>query len=237
MDEINLVLLGPPASGKGTLAEKLCEKFSIPLITPGWNLSPGEKHGIPHISTGDLLREEIKNETPLGLKVKEVVENGGLVDDSIVEDILFKKLSSKAAFGGFILDGFPRNLVQARALNGYLAGREKSLAAVLYLKVPKEEIIRRISGRRQCKECSAVYNIHSNPPKEKGKCGNCGGKLFSREDDLPKTVEKRWNVFISMTQPVVEFYRNRGLLHEVDMLGTVGENFLKALKALEGIKK
>ncbi len=219
MKELNLVLLGAPGSGKGTLAAKL-----------------GAKFGIPHISTGDLVREEISRKTPLGKQVEETVKSGGLVDDCVVKALLLKRLCRADAKKGFILDGFPRNLDQAESLAVYVDETKKRLNAVLYLKVPKKEIIKRISGRRQCSECGAVYNIYSNPPKKEKKCDRCGGRLYRRKDDSPKIVESRWKAYIYNTQPLIDYYKKKRLLLEVDMLGSVEENFLKALKALEGIK-
>ncbi len=219
MAEFNLVLLGAPGSGKGTLASKLSKKFNI-----------------PHISTGDLIREEIAKKSELGQKIEKTVKSGKLVSNEIVMKLLFSRLEEKDAVNGFILDGFPRNIEQAKALEERLAEKGKKISTVLFLDVPKEEIMRRISGRRQCEKCGAIYNVYSNPPKVEGKCDLCSGKLFIRKDDRPGIVEERWKVFVSSTEPLVKFYEEKGLLKKVEMLGSVEENFKKALNALEAVE-
>jgi len=200
-----VVLLGPPGAGKGTHADAIRSGF-----------------GVPHVSTGDMLRAAIEAGTPSGRKAKELVERGELVPNDLMAEMVRDRLSDKDASTGFILDGYPRNLDQARDLDGMLATRGAALDRVLSLVVDDEEIVRRLSGRRTCEECGAPYHVVSAPPKIAGTCDRCGGPLAQRADDRPDVIEHRIAVYRAQTEPLVAFYRERGLLAEVDATGSLG---------------
>lgn len=210
---VNLVLLGPPGVGKGTYAKELSRRLSI-----------------PHISTGDIFREEVKKGTPLGLKVKEYLDRGVLVPDNIVNEVVKQRLGMNDCRRGFILDGYPRTLNQAKALDSMVR-----IDAVLYFTAPKEVIIERVSGRRICPKCGAIYHVKNIPPKKPGVCDICGSKLIQREDDKPEVVERRLRVYEETMRPVIEYYRSRGLLIEVDASEPVVERIV--LKAIEELKR
>ncbi|HIQ02837.1 MAG TPA: adenylate kinase [Desulfurococcales archaeon] len=210
---VNLVLLGPPGVGKGTYAKELSRRL-----------------GIPHISTGDIFREEVKKGTPLGLKVKEYLDRGVLVPDSIVNEVVKQRLSMDDCRRGFILDGYPRTLNQAKALDSMVR-----IDAALYFTAPKEVIIERVSGRRICPKCGAIYHVKNIPPKKPGICDICGSKLIQREDDKPEVVERRLRVYEETMRPVIEYYRSKGLLIEVDASEPVVERIV--LKAIEELKR
>ena len=210
---VNLVLLGPPGVGKGTYAKELSRRL-----------------GIPHISTGDIFREEVKKGTPLGLKVKEYLDRGVLVPDSIVNEVVKQRLSMDDCRRGFILDGYPRTLNQAKALDSMVR-----IDAALYFTAPKEVIIERVSGRRICPKCGAIYHVKNIPPKKPGICDICGSKLIQREDDKPEVVERRLRVYEETMRPVIEYYRSKGLLIEVDASEPVVEKIV--LKAIEELKR
>ena len=198
-----LVLLGPPGAGKGTHAD---------AIRAGL--------GVPHVSTGAMLRMAIEAETPAGRKAKPLVEGGDLVPDDLMAEMVRDRLDQEDARGGFILDGYPRNVDQARDLDGILAKRGVGpLDRVLSLVVDDDEIVRRLSGRRTCEECGALYHVVSAPPKTEGRCDRCGNALMQRADDRPDVIAHRLAVYRAQTEPLVTFYRGRGLLAEVDAAG------------------
>ena len=207
---MRIVLLGAPGSGKGTQSQRLVKN-----------------HGIPQISTGDLLRAAVANGTELGLKAKEVMEAGRLVDDDIVLGMIRERLGETDAQRGFILDGFPRNLAQAQALGMLLAELRKPLDAVVQMNVDYGELTRRISGRRSCSECGRVFNVLTAPPEEAEKdiCPKTGGphRLFQRPDDNEATVAERLRVYDEKTKPLIDFYRQKGILREIDAEGEVDE--------------
>ena len=212
---MNVIFLGPPGAGKGTQAKLLVEK-----------------HRIPHISTGDLLRE-IQERDPLGLgqRVKRFMKEGKLVPDDIVTDLVADRIHQKDAEGGFILDGFPRNVAQARDLDEVLKCEEETIDLVVYFETSQETIIDRLSGRRVCRQCGANYHLRNIPSKKEGRCDLCAGELYQREDDQEETVRKRLQVYHQETAPLIEYYRSQGKLKVIS--GDLGlEAGQKALSAL-----
>lgn len=192
-----IILLGPPASGKGTQGARLAKELNI-----------------PHISTGDLFRENMSKETPLGKQAKSYITAGKLVPDEIVLDMLFERLKENDADHGYILDGFPRTLPQAEALNQRMG--QKNTIIALNLDVSDETIIKRTAGRLMCKECTNVHNLFYSPPKVSGKCDICEGQLYQREDDKPEVVKTRLNTYHEQTAPLIEYYRKKGILQNID---------------------
>ena len=211
---MNLILLGAPGAGKGTQAEILCKKL-----------------GIPSISTGNILRAAIKNGTPTGLKAKSYMDAGQLVPDEVIIGIVGERLSQSDCANGCILDGVPRTIAQAEAIEK--AGIR--IDAVISIEISEEEILRRMSGRRVCEACGASYNVEAVPPKVEGICDNCGGKLIQREDDTPETVKARLAVYHRETEPLVDFYAKRGLLKGVEVADNKEATNAKILAAL-GLK-
>jgi adenylate kinase len=207
---MNIVMMGPPGAGKGTQAKFLSQKF-----------------GIPHISTGDMLREEISAGSPLGRKVEEIIKSGKLVEDSLMIDIIKERLSRKDVEKGFILDGFPRTLSQAEALDKLLDSMGKGIQYSIYVEVPEAVIVQRLSARRVCPQCGRIYNMISNPPKHDETCDVCGVKLIIRDDDKPETVKERYKIYAEMTAPVIDYYRKRNILFTVD--GTLSVEKVKEI--------
>jgi adenylate kinase len=195
---MNLVLLGPPGAGKGTQAKVLSQDLNI-----------------PHISTGDMLREAAAKESPLGKKAKQYMLKGELVPDGLVIDIVKERLTKADVQKGFLLDGFPRTLEQAKMLDETLAKIRKKLDMVLYFKTSLDTSIARLSGRRVCKVCGANFHIKNIPPKKEGVCDYCQGELYQRKDDSEETVRRRWSVYMGETIPLIDYYKKRGLLEEV----------------------
>lgn len=196
---MKIVMLGAPGAGKGTQAKKLSGKY-----------------GIPHISTGDIFRANIKQGTELGKKAKEYMDQGQLVPDELVVDLVADRLRSKDCEKGFILDGFPRTIPQAEALDRALEQMGATLDYAIDVEVPDENIVRRMSGRRACVGCGATYHTQYAAPKQENICDACGGELILRDDDKPETVEKRLSVYHEQTQPLIDYYRSAGVLEEVD---------------------
>jgi len=207
-----IVFLGPPGAGKGTQAERLAENL-----------------GIKRISTGDMLREAVAKGTELGMKAKSYMEKGELVPDSIILGIIEEAINNEK---DFILDGFPRNINQARALDEMLAKKGLDINHVIFLDVPEEEIIKRIAYRRVCVKCGAVYNLIFNPPKTDGICDICGSKLIQREDDREEVVRKRLEVYRENTEALVKIYEERGILKRIDGMGNRDEVFQRIKEAL-----
>ncbi len=191
-----IILLGPPGAGKGTVGEKLSKLLNFPLI-----------------STGDLLRENVKEKTELGIKAKEYMEKGELVPDHIVFSVLLERIKNDDCKYGFILDGFPRNINQAENLNKLL---EDGKTKVIYLKADDDFLIRRLSNRRICEKCGAIYHLINLPPKVEGICDKCGGKLIQRDDDKEEVVRNRLKVYHNLTSPLLNYYGNKGILFQVD---------------------
>ncbi len=198
MKKANLIMLGAPGSGKGTRAVALCEVL-----------------GIVQVSTGDLFRYNIKQDTELGKLAKSYINKGELVPDDVTAAMVKDRLKNPDTANGFILDGFPRTIAQAEMLDKILEELGEKIAYVIYLNVPDAEIIRRISGRLICSECQTPYHKEFNPPKKENICDKCGGKLYTRDDDKPETVQKRLEVFRSTTFPLVDYYKSRGILVEI----------------------
>ncbi|MBN9656067.1 adenylate kinase [Halobacillus litoralis] len=192
---MNLILMGLPGAGKGTQAEKIVEKYDI-----------------PHISTGDMFRLAIKEGTALGKEAKSYMDKGELVPDEVTIGIVRERLSKPDCQKGFLLDGFPRTIAQAEALENLLTDMKESLDYVLHIDVPKEQLIERLTGRRICPTCGATYHVVFNPPKEDGKCDHDGSELIQREDDQPDTVRKRLEVNVEQSQPLLDFYQEKGYL-------------------------
>ena len=199
---MNMIMLGAPGAGKGTQAAVLCEHF-----------------GIPTISTGNMIREALKNGTEMGLKAKSFMDEGKLVPDEVVIGIVKERLSEDDCKKGFILDGFPRTIPQAECLDAALAKNGEKMEYAIDVNVPDENIVTRMGGRRACVGCGATYHIVYNPTKVEGICDACGEKLILRDDDKPETVQKRLGVYHEQTQPLIDYYTKAGILKEVD--GTV----------------
>lgn len=213
---MNIVFLGPPGAGKGTQAKILVEKY-----------------GIPQISTGDMLREHVGKGTELGLKAKEYMEKGQLVPDEIILGMVKERLSQPDAQKGFILDGFPRTVAQAEALDKMLEEMGRKLDVALALIVPDEELVLRLTGRRTCKNCGMMYHIKFKPPKIEGKCDACGGELYQRPDDNEETVRNRLKVYHESTAPLIEYYKNKGILAEIDGSKSIEEITQQIINILE----
>lgn len=209
---MKLILLGAPGAGKGTHAEVICKK---------WN--------IPSISTGNILREAVKNQTELGNKAKSYMESGKLVPDQLVIEILQERIRKKDCENGFILDGFPRTVAQAEALEEM----NVSIDRVLDIEVEDEKILERLSGRRVCEDCGASYHVSFRPPKEEGVCDLCGGKVVQRKDDQPETVKDRLCVYHEQTEPLKDYYQDKGILTVVLGQEEMEETSRLVLEALE----
>ncbi|MBD3009241.1 adenylate kinase [Streptomyces sp. 5-10] len=213
---MRIVLVGPPGAGKGTQAAYLAEKLSI-----------------PHISTGDLFRANISQGTPLGKQAQEYMRAGQLVPDEVTIGMAEDRMGQPDAAGGFLLDGFPRNLAQAEALDAYLRDHELTLDAVLDLEVPEAEVVKRIAGRRTCRNDSAhTFHVEYKKPKVEGVCDVCGGELYQREDDSEETVRDRLEVYHSQTEPIIDYYKAQGLVVTISALGKVSEVTQRAMDAL-----
>ena len=201
---MRLIFLGAPGVGKGTQAEQLAAKF-----------------GYPKISTGDLLREAVRNKTELGLQAKAFMDQGQLVPDRVVIGLVRERLAEPAAAKGFFLDGFPRTQEQATELEKMLQAKGQPVDAVISVRVPREEVVRRLSGRRSCPKCQAVYHVDFAPPRQDGRCDRCDTPLVQRSDDRPETIEARLSVYEEQTAPLIDYYRKRGLLSELDGSGSI----------------
>jgi adenylate kinase len=205
---VYIIFLGAPGAGKGTQAASVARRLKL-----------------VHIATGDLFRQALERGTELGLRAKSYMEKGVLVPDQITIDMVLERLSAADSAGGVILDGFPRNLKQAEALDKALAQKGKAIDKVVYIKVSEEELLGRLSGRRVCRQCQAPCHISDSPPKVEGKCDICGGELYQRPDDTEESVKKRLEVFSSETAPLVDYYRRAGKLLEIE-----GEGGVKAVE-------
>ena len=199
---MKIIMLGAPGAGKGTQAKKIAEKYEI-----------------PHISTGDIFRANIKNGTELGKKAKTFMDQGLLVPDELVVDLVVDRVQQDDCKNGYVLDGFPRTIPQAEALDAALAKLNDKMDYAINVDVPDENIVNRMSGRRACVGCGATYHVVYNAPKTEDVCDTCGEKLILRDDDKPETVQKRLGVYHEQTQPLIDYYSKSGILHDVD--GTV----------------
>ena len=214
---MNIVLMGLPGAGKGTQAEKIVEKYAI-----------------PHISTGDMFRAAIKEGTELGLKAKAFMDEGKLVPDEVTIGIVRERLSQDDCGKGYLLDGFPRTVPQAEALDSILAELNRPLEHTINVEVEKEELIARLSGRRICKSCGASYHLVFNPPAEEGKCDKDGGELYTRADDNPETVTNRLEVNMNQAQPLLDFYEAKGILTNIDGQQDIAKVFADLDALLQG---
>ncbi len=196
---LNLILFGPPGAGKGTQAERLVADFDL-----------------PYFATGDILREAVQEETELGKQAKEYMDRGDLVPDELIINVVSERVESRDAEDGFLLDGFPRNIEQAEALENELRKLGRDLTAALLIEAPDDEVIRRLSGRRVCVKNGHLYHVEFDPPKREGVCDQDGSKLIQRDDDHPDTVRHRLEVYREQTTPLAEFYEERGLLRRFD---------------------
>lgn len=205
---MKIVLLGPPGAGKGTQAKSISNKYSI-----------------PHISTGDIFRKNISENTPLGVEAKSYMDKGQLVPDEVTINMVKDRLQQADCKNGYLLDGFPRTVAQAEALNSFLNERDEQLDTALLIKVPNEFILERMTGRRVCPSCGASYHVKFNPPTNWDKCDLCGSEIIQRKDDTVETVKERLDVYEKETQPLIDYYANKQLLSEVDGTKAINEVF------------
>lgn len=212
---MRLVLLGAPGAGKGTQAKKLIEKY-----------------GMPQISTGDLLRAAVAAGTELGKEAKTYMDSGNLVPDSVVLGMVEERLQRDDCKNGYILDGFPRNTAQAEALDEMLGKVGMSLDAALSVDVPLEDLMKRLTGRRTCKDCGQMYNIFYSAPATEGKCDKCGGELYQRDDDQEETIQKRLEVYTAQTAPLIDYYGSKGIVKSVSGTGDIDEIFANVVATL-----
>lgn len=196
---MNIILMGLPGAGKGTQASEIVKKFPI-----------------PHISTGDMFRKAIKDETDLGKEAKSYMDRGELVPDEVTVGIVKERISEDDAKKGFLLDGFPRTIDQAESLSQIMSELDREIDAVINIGVPEEELMNRLTGRRICEKCGTTYHLVFNPPKVDGICDIDGGKLYQREDDNPETVSNRLSVNVKQSKPILEYYNNKGVLKNID---------------------
>jgi len=211
------ILLGAPGAGKGTQAAMLILAL-----------------GIPHVASGDLFREHLSKGTELGLLAKQYMDEGKLVPDDVTVRMVLERLAQPDCARGAILDGFPRTIAQAQALERALAAKGQKIQAALYIKVSTDELLRRLGGRYTCKNCGAVYHIVFDPPKQAGVCDKCGGPLYQRPDDTPETAKKRLGVYFQQTAPLIEYYRQQGLLREIDGEQSIEMVHAALLKVIKG---
>ncbi|MDD3403133.1 MAG: adenylate kinase [Hespellia sp.] len=212
---MKIIMLGAPGAGKGTQAKKIAAKYDI-----------------PHISTGDIFRANIKNGTELGKKAKTFMDQGLLVPDELVVDLVVDRVNQEDCSKGYVLDGFPRTIPQAEALDAALAKMNQKMDYAINVEVPDENIVQRMSGRRACVDCGTTYHIVYAPTKQEGICDNCGGNLILRDDDKPETVQKRLGVYHDQTQPLIEYYTDKNILVEVDGTIDINDVFAEIVKVL-----
>lgn len=213
---MKIIMLGAPGAGKGTQAKQIADKYSI-----------------PHISTGDIFRANIKNGTELGKKAKQYMDQGALVPDELTCDLVMDRIQQDDCKNGFVLDGFPRTIPQAEALDAALGKINEKMDYAIDVDVPDENIVNRMSGRRACLNCGATYHLISIPPKVEGICDRCGSEIVLREDDKQETVQKRLKVYHEQTQPLIDYYKNQGILKSVDGTQPMDEVF-KAIVTILG---
>ncbi|OIQ78536.1 adenylate kinase [mine drainage metagenome] len=212
---MRLVLVGPPGAGKGTQAQFLSEHFSI-----------------PHIATGDIFRANLRSGTPLGLEAKRYMDSGELVPDSVTNAMVADRLMEADAANGFLLDGFPRNVVQAEVLDAFLSDRGIQLDAAVEFTVDPAEIIRRLAGRRTCRNCGRAWHLESDAPSKPDICDDCGGEIYQRDDDNEEIIRRRLEVYAEQTEPIIGYYRHQGLLISVSAMGEIGEITNRTISAL-----
>ncbi len=213
---MRLILLGPPGAGKGTQAKEIQQRYNI-----------------PHISTGDIFRENLKNGTALGLKAKSYMEAGELVPDSLVVEIVADRLAKADCAKGFLLDGFPRTVFQAEALDKVMAEMNQSLDAVINIVADSSVLIERVVGRRICKSCGETFHVKFNPPKQTDVCDGCAGELYQRADDTEETITNRIKVYEEQTAPLINYYQKRDLIVEIDGLAPIDDVYQNIVDAIE----
>lgn len=216
---MNLIFMGPPGAGKGTQADKIIEQLKI-----------------PHISTGDMFREAIAKKTAIGLEAKKYMDDGKLVPDDVTIKVVEERLADKDTEKGFLLDGFPRTIPQAEALDEVLKGMNRKIDKVINLEVPFDLLIRRITGRRVCEDCSATYHVEFNPPKVEGVCDKCGGRLIQRSDDNLENATKRLETYNKQTKPLIAYYGKQGNLVNIDGSKDIDVVSADIFAALKGTK-
>jgi adenylate kinase len=214
---MNLILLGPPGAGKGTQAKNLVKRYAI-----------------PQISTGDILRSAVKEQSPMGIRAKGYMDSGALVPDEVVVGIVDERLDMADCANGFILDGFPRTVAQANALGDMLAAKGRTLDHVISISVDKGELLKRITGRRTCKACGKGYHVLFDPSRVDGICDECGGELFQRDDDQEETMAKRLDVYEDQTAPLIAYYERETLLRTLPGTGSIDDIFQRIVTILEG---
>jgi adenylate kinase len=212
---MNVILLGPPGAGKGTQAKMLVDKY-----------------GIPQISTGDILRANLKAQTELGLEAKKYMDAGKLVPDEVVIGIINNRIKEDDCQKGYMLDGFPRTVAQAEALDGILGQRDSGIDHVISIEVPDAELMGRLTGRRTCRQCGQGFHVMFDPPKAEGVCDKCGGELYQRDDDNEETVGNRLKVYADQTEPLIEYYKNKTLLRPIEGLGGIPVIFDRIVSVL-----
>lgn len=213
---MKIIMLGAPGAGKGTQAKMIAEKYHI-----------------PHVSTGDIFRANIKNGTELGMEAKKYMDKGQLVPDELTVKILLDRVAREDCRDGYVLDGFPRTIPQAQVLEEALAERDEKVDYAINVDVPDENIVRRMAGRRACLKCGATYHVEHIPPRQEGICDACGNELVLRDDDKPETVLKRLQVYHNQTQPLIDFYTSRDVLRTVDGTADMKDVFAEIVKVLE----
>ena len=214
---MRIILLGPPGAGKGTQAKLLIERLQV-----------------PQISTGDMLRAAVKDGTPLGRQAKAYMDRGTLVPDEVIIGLVRERLQAPDCARGYVLDGFPRTVAQAEALEKTLGELRLNLDHVLCLDVPSEDLVARIAGRRTCRQCGAMSHVRLSPTRREGVCDACGGETYQRDDDREETVRRRLTVYAEQTAPLVRFYEGRGLLRRVAGTGEIGEIFARMVRSVGG---
>lgn len=212
---MNIVLLGPPGAGKGTQAKRMITQY-----------------GIPQISTGDMLRAALKAGTELGLEAKKYMDKGDLVPDSVVVGLVKERIQQDDCGKGYMLDGFPRNVSQAETLDGMLKELGQNIDHVVSIEVPDSELVKRLTGRRTCRECGAGYHIMFDPPNKDGVCDKCRGELYQRDDDNEETVTSRLEVYNSQTKPLIDYYLNQSKIRKIDGVGEMGDIFERIVAVL-----
>ncbi|MBQ3294949.1 MAG: adenylate kinase [Oscillospiraceae bacterium] len=215
---MNLLIIGAPGAGKGTMSELILKNYHL-----------------VHVSTGDMLREAVRNSTPVGLKAQEYMNRGELVPEEIIHDIIADRFSHSDIDAGFLFDGYPRTRNQAEDLDSILKDMGKKIDCVINLNIDDEELIKRITGRRLCPACGEIYNVYSNPPKEEGKCDKCGAELIQRKDDNLDSLKVRLSEYHKNTQPVIEYYEAMDLVRHVEASGGIEEVYGRINSILEGL--
>lgn len=212
---MNVVLLGPPGAGKGTQAKRMIQQY-----------------GIPQISTGDMLRAALKAGTELGLEAKKFMDKGALVPDTVVVGLVKERIQQVDCAKGYMLDGFPRNVSQAKTLDGMLKDLGQKIDHVVSIEVPDAELVKRLTGRRTCRDCGAGYHVMFDPPKKDGVCDKCQGQLYQRDDDNEATVSSRLKVYNDQTKPLIDYYQGQSKIRNVDGVGDMAEIFARIVKVL-----